>query len=268
MHDLPGLRAHLAGLDRALLGYSGGVDSALLAVAGREALGPGAFLAVIGRSASYPEEQWRSARALALRFDVPLLEVDTAELDDPAYRANPVNRCFFCKSELWRVLGRVAAERGFAVILDGTNADDLAEHRPGFAAGQSAAVRSPLAELGWTKAMVRAAARELGLPTWDAPAAPCLSSRIRYGLEVTPERLRQVELAEDHLRSLGFAGDLRVRHHGELARVEVSPAELPLARGRWEAIAGRLAELGFVRAELDPAGYRRGGLLALAGRAG
>ncbi len=268
MHDLPGLQAHLARLGRALLGYSGGVDSALLAVAGRRALGPDSFLAVIGRSASYPEAQWRSARALARRFDVPLLEVDTAELDDPAYRANPVNRCFFCKSELWRVLGRVAAERGFDAILDGTNADDLGEHRPGFAAGQSAAVRSPLAELGWTKAMVRAAARELDIPIWDAPAAPCLSSRIRYGLEVTPERLRQVEQAEEHLRALGFRGDLRVRHHGVLARVEVSPAELPLAATRWEAIRARLGELGFADAELDPVGYRRGGLLTLAGRAG
>ena len=264
MHDLPGLRAHLAGLGRCLLGYSGGVDSALLAVVAREALGPAGFLAVIGRSASYPEAQWRVARELAERFAIPLLEVDTAELDDPAYRANPVNRCFFCKSELWRVLGRVADERGFDVILDGTNADDRLEHRPGFAAGQSAAVRSPLAELGWTKAMVREAAHELGLPTWDAPAAPCLSSRIRYGLEVTPERLRQVELAEAHLRGLGIRGDLRVRHLGAAARVEVSPAELPLARSQWPGIEARLLELGFTAAALDPEGYRRGGLLALA----
>ncbi len=266
MHDLPALRAHLAGLGRALLGYSGGVDSALLAVAGRQALGADAFLAVIGRSASYPEAQWRAARELAERFEVPLLEVDTAELDDPSYRANPVNRCFFCKSELWRVLGRVADERGFDVILDGTNADDLREHRPGFAAGQSAAVRSPLAELGWTKAMVREAAHDLGIPVWDAPAAPCLSSRIRYGLEVTPERLRQVELAEEHLRGLGIAGDLRVRHLGALARVEVSPGELPVARTHWRSIHARLLELGFAGAELDPDGYRRGGLLALAGK--
>lgn len=264
MHDLSALRAHLVGVGRALLGYSGGVDSALLAVVGSQALGPEAFLAVIGRSPSYPEVQWRTARELAERFGVPLLEVNTGEMDDPAYRANPVNRCFFCKSELWRVLGRVADERGFDVILDGTNADDLGEHRPGFAAGQSAAVRSPLAELGWTKAMVRAAARELDIPTWDAPAAPCLSSRLRYGLEVTPERLRQVELGEAHLRGLGFLGDLRVRHHGTRARVEVNLGELPLARARWAGIEARLVELGFEEAVLDPVGYRRGGLLVVA----
>jgi uncharacterized protein len=268
MHDLTALRTHVAGVGRALLGYSGGVDSALLAVVGSQVLGQEGFLAVIGRSPSYPEVQWRTARELAERFDVPLLEVNTAEMDDPSYRANPVNRCFYCKSELWRVLGRVAGERGFGVILDGTNADDLREHRPGFVAGQSAAVRSPLAELGWTKPMVRAAARELDIPIWDAPASPCLSSRLRYGLEVTPERLRQVELGEAHLRGLGFLGDLRVRHHGARARVEVSLPELPRARAQWSGIEARLLELGFAEAELDPAGYRRGGLLAAAEHGG
>ena len=164
--------------------------------------GPSRFLAVIGRSASYPEVQWRTAVELAARFKVPLLEVDTHELADPAYTANPLNRCFFCKSELWRVLGAVAAERGFDVLLDGTNADDLREHRPGAAAGAARRVHSPFVELGWSKADVREAARQLGLPTWDAPAAPCLSSRIQYGLSVTPERLRQVELAEAIVRAV------------------------------------------------------------------
>jgi uncharacterized protein len=268
MNGLPALREHLAGLGSALLGYSGGVDSALLAVAAREALGRDRFLAVIGRSASYPEAQWRNAVDLAARFDVPLLEVDTAELQDPRYLANPTNRCFFCKSELWRVLGAVAAERGFEVVMDGTNADDLSggEHRPGHGAGVRAGVRSPLAELGWSKAMVREAARELGLPTWDAPASPCLSSRVAYGLAITPQRLGQVEQGEAFLRALGLAGDLRVRHLGDLARVEVSPAELGQARAAWGEIERHLLNLGFARAELDPAGYRRGRLLALAGQ--
>lgn len=258
------LEARLATLPNALLGYSGGVDSAVLAVAGTRALGPERFLAVIGRSASYPEVQYRTAVELARRFSVPLLEVDTHELADPNYAANPLNRCFFCKSELWRALGEVAAERGFTQILDGTNADDLREHRPGAAAGAARRVRSPFVELGWTKAEVRAAALELDLPTWDAPAAPCLSSRLRYGLPVTPERLHQVEAAEEIVRRHGVRGDLRVRHHGTLARVEVLPAEQALLEGQWEEIAGQIRGLGFESVELDPEGYRRGALLPMA----
>lgn len=267
MRDLDPLRRHLQTLGRVLLGYSGGVDSALLAVVGRRALGPDRFLAVVGRSASYPEAQWRSALALALEHEVPLLEVDTAELADPRYLANPTNRCYFCKSELWGRLGEVARSRGFDVVIDGTNADDLDEHRPGLGAAGERGVRSPLAELGWTKADVRHASRALGLPTWDAPAAPCLSSRVVYGLEITPRRLRQVEDGEAYLRSLGVTGDLRVRHHGDHARLEVSPDEMPRIREAWAAVAAFFSGLGFAGVELDPAGYRRGGLLALAPRA-
>lgn len=258
------LEAHLATLPNALLGYSGGVDSALLAVAGTRALGRGRFLAVIGRSASYPEVQYRTALDLARQFDVPLLEVDTHELADPNYAANPLNRCFFCKSELWRALGEVAAARGFEQILDGTNAADLREHRPGAAAGAARRVLSPFVELGWTKDDVRGVAQEAGLPTWDAPAAPCLSSRLRYGLAVTPERLRQVELAEAIVRGRGVTGDLRVRHHGDRARIEVLPAERQLVEAQWEGISRELMALGFGAVELDPRGYRRGALLPLA----
>jgi uncharacterized protein len=258
------LEAHLGTLSSAVLGYSGGVDSAVLAVVGARRLGPARFLAVIGRSASYPEVQWKSAVELATRFDVPLLEVDTHELADPSYTANPLNRCFFCKSELWRVLGAVAAARGFDRLLDGTNLDDLQEHRPGAAAGAARQVHSPFVELGWTKADVREAAHRLGLPTWDAPAAPCLSSRIQYGLPVTPERLRQVELAEAVIRECGVAGDVRVRHLGERARVEVRTEERPLVEARWVEVSGRLHALGFAEVDLDPRGYRRGSLLPIA----
>ena len=264
MTTLDALERHLAGMGRVLLGYSGGVDSALLAVAGIRALGAGRFLAAIGRSASYPESQWLAAVDVARRFDVPLLELETRELGDPRYVRNAPDRCYFCKSELWDRLAAVAVERGFDAVIDGTNADDLGDHRPGKRAGEERLVRSPLAELGWTKADVRHASRDLGLPTWDAPAAPCLSSRIRYGLEVTPERLRQVELGEAFLRELGVHGDLRVRHHGDTARIEVTAELMPLVRDVWPGVAARFAELGFARVELDPAGYRRGALLSLA----
>jgi uncharacterized protein len=263
MTDFQRLETHLRAMGRVILGYSGGVDSALLAVAGRHALGPERFLAVIGRSASYPEAQWRSALDLAGRFDVPLLELDTQELDDPRYLRNAPDRCYYCKSELWSRLASEAAARGYDVVIDGTNADDLGEHRPGLAAGAERGIRSPLAELGWTKADVRHASRALGLPTWDAPAAPCLSSRVRYGLAITPERLRQVEAGEAYLRSLGVTGDLRVRHLGPAARVEVAPSQIERVRVRWDAVRSVFAELGFETVELDPEGYRRGRMLAL-----
>lgn len=256
------LEAHLTGLGRVLLGYSGGVDSAVLAVAGRRALGSQGFLAVIGRSDSYPAAQYQSAIETAHRFDVPLLETETHELDNPDYRANAPDRCYFCKTELWSRLEEIAERQGFDLIIDGTNADDLGEHRPGVRAAKEHRVRSPLAELGWTKAMVRGAARELDLPIWDAPAAPCLSSRIQYGLEVTPERLQQVEMGEAFVRSLGIAGDLRVRHRGGEASVEVSPGMQARVEAQWEAISEYLLGLGFVSACLDRRGYRRGGLLA------
>lgn len=264
--------SHVAPLDSlfdslsgAVLGYSGGVDSAVLAVVGARRLGSKRFVAVIGKSASYPAAQWEVAVDLARRFDVPLLEVDTQELADPNYVANPLNRCFFCKSELWRALGEVAAGRGLEHLLDGTNLDDLREHRPGAAAGVARRVRSPFVELGWSKSDVRQAARLLGLPIWDAPAAPCLSSRIQYGLAVTPERLRQVEAAEALIRTRGVRGDLRVRHHGTRARVEVNPSELTLVAAHWAVLEPRLVALGFTSVDLDPRGYRRGSLLPLAG---
>jgi uncharacterized protein len=266
MSDLDALRRYLRHLGRVCLGYSGGVDSALLAVVGRQALGPEAFLAVIGRSASYPEVQYRSAVDLAARFDVPLLEVDTAELADPSYLANPTNRCYFCKSELWGRLDEVARARGFEAVIDGTNADDLGDHRPGLKAADERGVRSPLAELGWRKSDVRAAARSLDIPNWDAPSSPCLSSRVRYGLEITPARLRQVEQGEAYLRALGVAGDLRVRHHGDHASIEASPDQLARVRASWDGVRSHFAGLGFADVVLDPDGYRRGALLALAPR--
>lgn len=268
MTSLDALGLHLQGFGRVILGYSGGVDSALLAVVGSQALGPERFLAVIGRSDSYPAVQWRAALDVARRFDVPLLEAETRELTDARYVANTTDRCYFCKSELWDRLAAIGAKLGFDTIIDGTNADDLREHRPGLRAAAERAVRSPLAELGWTKDAIRAASRELGLPDWDAPAAPCLSSRLAYGLEVTPRRLRQVEAGESFLRSLGIGGDLRVRHHGARARLEVAPDQLITVKSAWAAVEAYFSSIGFDSVELDPAGYRRGGLLAMASPGG
>jgi uncharacterized protein len=263
MSTLGQLETHLAGLDRVLLGYSGGTDSAVLAIAGTRALGSDRFLAVIGRSASYPQEQYTAALNVAAEFGVRVLEVPTDELSDPNYASNPVNRCYFCKTELWSVLTRVARERSFPVIIDGTNLDDLGEHRPGLRAGSEYQIRSPFAELGWTKAMVREAGRSLGLKSWDAPASPCLSSRIQYHLAVTPERLRQVEEGEAFLRGLGVDGDLRVRHHGTRVRIEAEPRWFPLMEAQWAAIVSFFGEHGIASVEMDPNGYRRGGLLSV-----
>jgi uncharacterized protein len=249
------------------IGYSGGVDSAYLAVAARRALGAEGALAIIGRSASYPAAQWATAREVAERFDVSVLELDTAELDDPRYAANPSNRCYYCKAELWSKLVPAARARGFGTVIDGTNADDLGDWRPGAQAAREHGVASPLAELGFSKVHVRLASRALGLPTWQQPSSPCLSSRLPYGTEVTPARLRQIELAEAALRRLGVDGDLRVRFHDDLARVELAPAELGgwLDPARMAALCDAVAEAGFARVAIDLRGFRSGSLNVLHG---
>ena len=251
-----------------LVGFSGGVDSTYLACVAAEVLGPDRMVAVIGRSASYPASQWATARGVAERFDVPVLEVDTDEMSDPRYAANPVNRCYFCKSELWSRLIPVARERGLAVVVDGTNADDGGDYRPGKQAAAERGVESPLAIVGMTKAEIREMSRARGIPTWAQPSSPCLSSRVPYGTAVTPERLRQVERAEEALRALGVSGDLRVRHHGDLARIELAASELD----RWFAPAARRAlasavreAAGFARVALDLRGFRSGSLNVLHG---
>lgn len=246
----------------ALIGFSGGVDSTYLACVALEALGPEHVLAVIGRSASYPLEQWERARGVADRFGIPVLELNTDELNDPRYAANPSNRCYFCKTELWGQLTPVAQERGLAVVVDGTNADDLSDHRPGRQAAAEHQVASPLADLGFTKDDIRDLSRARDIPTWSQPSSPCLASRLPYGTEVTPLRLGKVEAAERALRALGVTGDLRVRYYGDTARLELTYGELV----RWlqpamrEQLRRAVVASGFARVEVDRRGFRSGSL--------
>lgn len=242
-----------------VVGYSGGVDSVLLARVAVDVLGARRVLAVTGKSDSIASWMEETAREVAERFGIPWLEVETREMDDPRYAANPSNRCYFCKTELWGVLDGVARERGLRTVLDGSNADDVGDHRPGAVAAREHAVRSPLLEAGLTKKEIRAWSRELGLPTWDQPAAPCLASRLPYGVAVTPQRLRQVEAAERALRELGFR-DFRVRHHDSVARLEVHPAEIARVRELRDPIFAAVRDAGFARVLLDLQGYRRGSL--------
>ena len=257
------LRAHAP----ILVGYSGGVDSVYLAAVAVETLGSASVLAVIGRSASYPEEQWRTARESAARLGLRVLEIDTDELSDPRYASNPTNRCYYCKTELWQRLRAVAADRKLTTVVDGTNADDLHDWRPGARAAREHDVQSPLADLGFTKSEIRERSRARGLPTWSQPSSPCLSSRIPYGTPVTTGRLRQVEAAERALRALGIGGDLRVRHHGPLGRIEM-PRELLndwLVPERSARLARALRSAGFERVAIDLRGFRSGSLNVLQG---
>ena len=261
------LVAWLRARGRVAIGFSGGVDSAYLACVAVDAVGSENVLAIIGKSASYPAAQWAAARGVADRFGVPVLEVDTHEMEDPRYAANPSNRCYFCKTELWSLLVPVARERGIDIVVDGTNADDVTGHRPGAAAANEHGVESPLLIVGLTKAEIRALSQERDIPTWGQPSSPCLSSRIPYGVAVTATRLAAIERAEAALRALGIVGDLRVRYHDDLARVELGGVELE----RWlepdasERLAAAVRGAGFERVAIDLAGFRSGSLNVLTG---
>ncbi|MGE5509097.1 MAG: ATP-dependent sacrificial sulfur transferase LarE [Chitinophagales bacterium] len=253
------LKGILIPLGKVAVSFSGGVDSTLLLLAVREALGPEQVLAVTARSHTLPDRELARARATAAELGVPHLELEIDELADPEFRQNPPDRCYHCKKTRLREMAKEAAARGFFTIVEGTNRDDLSDYRPGLKATEEAGARSPLLEAGLSKADIRELSRAFGLAGWDRPAAACLASRIPYGEEITPARLQMVEEAEDYLADLGFA-PVRVRHHGDLARLEVAPADRGRLLEQADTVHERLTGLGFKFVALDLAGYRTGSL--------
>jgi pyridinium-3,5-biscarboxylic acid mononucleotide sulfurtransferase len=259
------LEAIVAPYGSALVAFSGGVDSSLaLAVAAR-ALPNGKVLAVTSNNETYLPSELGLAREFAASLGVEHLVVNTRELDDPNYASNPTNRCYFCKSTLYSDLAKLAAERGYACVVDGANKDDEGDYRPGRKAARELGVVSPLSVAGVGKAEVRELAKYLRLPSWDKPALACLSSRFPYGQEITPEKLSQVARAEEFLRREGFQ-QVRVRHHGEIARLEVGPEEMERAFALREEISAELEDAGFLYVTLDLSGYRSGSLNAALGK--
>jgi pyridinium-3,5-biscarboxylic acid mononucleotide sulfurtransferase len=254
------LKAICRELESTLVAFSAGVDSTLLLRVCVDELGERA-VAATAVSESYPSHELAQARRLARDIGARLILVETHELEDEHYASNPTNRCFYCKQELFSTIFPIAQREGLATVVYGANTDDTGDYRPGMQAAKEMGARAPLLEAGMGKPEIRALSRFLGLETWDKPAFACLSSRIPYGERVTEEKLQQIDRAEAFLYEEGFR-QVRVRHHGEVARVEVPPADLPrfFAEGRNERVALRLKEIGFRYVTLDLQGYRSGSL--------
>lgn len=245
-------------MERVAVAYSGGVDSTLVLKVAHDCLGEGA-VALTAISASMPGEERLAAAALAQQIGVRQVMLKSHETDDPRYLNNAPDRCYFCKSNVYDHLLEYAAREGYHYVVDGTNSDDAHDHRPGRQAARERGVRSPLQEAGLTKAEIRAWARQLGLPNWDKPAAACLSSRVPYGTPITLSLLSQVEQAEAILKGMGLH-QLRVRHHGPVARLEVEPEEFPVILSHRAELVSRLQAVGYTYITLDLAGFRSGSL--------
>lgn len=260
MQKLEQLKTLFREMDRALIAYSGGIDSTLVAKIAYDVLGDRA-LAVTAVSPSLLPDDLEDARIQAADIGIPHEEVETQEMANPNYTANPVNRCYFCKSELHDTLKPLALSRGYPYVVDGVNADDLNDYRPGIQAAKERGARSPLAEVGVTKIEVRQLAKELGLPWWDKPAQPCLSSRFPYGEEITVNKLQRVGRSERYLRNLGLK-NLRVRSEGDTARIELPPDQIQqfVLTTELPALVSAFQEFGFVYVTLDLEGYRSGKL--------
>jgi len=252
-------------LESVVVAFSGGVDSTLLARAAKDALGDRALL-VTADSETYPASELAEARRLGELLGMRHLIVRTEELENADYARNPINRCFFCKDELFAKLAPIAEREGCRALVYGANMDDLGDHRPGMKAAEMLGVRAPLILAELWKAEIRALSRELELPTWDKPSYACLSSRFQYGDAITREKLRQVDAAEEFMKSLGFR-QFRVRHHDRLARLEIAREEMGRlwAEGRHEAIVTRLRELGYLYVAVDLAGFQSGSANLLLG---
>jgi len=252
-------------LESVVVAFSGGVDSTLLARAAKDALGDRALL-VTADSETYPASELTEARRLGELLGMRHLIVRTEELENADYARNPINRCFFCKDELFAKLAPIAEREGCRALVYGANMDDLGDHRPGMKAAEMLGVRAPLILAELWKAEIRALSRELELPTWDKPSYACLSSRFQYGDAITREKLRQVDAAEEFMKSLGFR-QFRVRHHDRLARLEIAREEMDRlwAEGRHEAIVTRFRELGYLYVAVDLAGFQSGSANLLLG---
>jgi len=260
-HKLENLRKILKELDSCMVAFSGGVDSSFLLKVASEVLEKDRVLAVSAKSETYPKEELECAKEIAKEFGVEHLTIESEELKMPQFRMNPSDRCYYCKTELFQKLKDVAKERDLNFVIDGTNYDDIGDHRPGMKALRELGIRSPLKEAMMTKEDIRSFSRKMGLKTWNKPSFACLASRFPYGKEITREKLSIVDKAESFLRGLNFK-QVRVRHHGEIARIELERNDIGtfISKGLMDKVVKKFKELGFLYVTLDLEGYRTGSM--------